>query len=56
MCNWNYMKDNGIEPKRFIMFTDGMPWDTWGDPDYCDTVFVIHSPTSEISNVVKVGS
>ena len=43
MCNWDYMKDNGIEPKRFIMFTDGMPWDTWGDPDYCDTVFVIHS-------------
>ena len=25
------------------MFQDGMPWDTWGDPDYCDTVFVIHS-------------
>ena len=43
MCNWEYMKENGIEPKRFIMFTDGMPWDSWGDPDYCDTVFVIHS-------------
>jgi predicted metal-dependent peptidase len=43
MCNWKYMKENGIEPKRFIMFTDGMPWDSWGDPDYCDTVFVIHS-------------
>ena len=43
MCNWDYMKEQGIEPKRFIMFTDGMPWDSWGDPDYCDTVFVIHS-------------
>jgi hypothetical protein len=25
------------------MFTDGYAWDSWGDPDYCDTVFVIHS-------------
>ena len=41
MANWNYMKGNGIEPKKFIMFTDGWPWDSWGDPDYCDTVFVI---------------
>jgi hypothetical protein len=20
-----------------------MPWDSWGDPDYCETVFIIHS-------------
>ena len=37
------MKDNGIEPKKFIMFTDGYPWDSWGDPNYCETLFVIHS-------------
>ena len=43
MCNWNYMKDQDIVPKKFIMFTDGMTWDSWGDPDYCDTVFVVHS-------------
>ena len=43
MCNWDYMKDHGITPKKFIMFTDGYAWNTWGDPDYCDTVFVIHS-------------
>ena len=43
MVNWKYMKDNGIEPKKFIMFTDGYAWDSWGDPDYCDTLFVIHS-------------
>lgn len=43
MCNWNYMKEQGIEPKKFLMFTDGYTWDSWGDPDYCDTVFVIHS-------------
>lgn len=43
MCNWNYMKEQGIEPKKFLMFTDGYTWDSWGDSDYCDTVFVIHS-------------
>ena len=40
-CNWNYMKDNDINPKKFIMFTDGYPYGSWGDPDYCDTVFII---------------
>lgn len=42
MCNWEYMKDQGIEPKKFIMFTDGYPWDSWGDESYCETVFIIH--------------
>ena len=43
MANWTYMKDNDIVPKKFIMFTDGYAWDSWGDPDYCDTIFVVHS-------------
>lgn len=42
VCNWTYMKEHDINPKKFIMFTDGYPWDSWGDPDYCDTVFIIH--------------
>jgi predicted metal-dependent peptidase len=42
-CNWEYMKAEGIEPKKFIMFTDGYPYDSWGDPDYCDTVFLINN-------------
>jgi len=41
-CNWEYMKENDIQPKKFIMFTDGYPWSSWGDENYCDTVFVIH--------------
>ncbi len=41
--NWTYMKDNEIEPDQFIMFTDGQPWNSWGDPDYCDTVFLINT-------------
>jgi len=43
MCNWEYMKEHDIVPKKFLMFTDGYAWDSWGDADYCDTVFVIHS-------------
>jgi predicted metal-dependent peptidase len=42
MANWTYMKDNDITPKKFIMFTDGYPWDSWGDEHYCDTLFIIH--------------
>ena len=42
-CNWEYMKEHDIQPKKFIMFTDGYPWGSWGDEDYCETVFVIHS-------------
>ena len=43
VANWTYMKEHDILPKKFIMFTDGMPWGEWGDPDYCDTVFLVHS-------------
>lgn len=42
MCNWEYMKEHDITPKKFIMFTDGYPWDSWGDDNYCDTLFIIH--------------
>jgi predicted metal-dependent peptidase len=41
-ANWEYMKENDINPKKFIMFTDGYPWGSWGDEHYCDTVFIIH--------------
>lgn len=43
MANWDFMKEEGIEPKKFIMFTDGYCWGSWGDETYCDTVFVLHS-------------
>jgi len=42
MANWEYMKEHDIQPKKFIMFTDGYPWDSWGDPEYCDTIFIVH--------------
>ena len=42
MCNWKFMEENDIMPERFVMFTDGLPWNSWGDEHYCDTVFIIH--------------
>lgn len=47
MPNWDFMKSRGIEPDQFIMFTDGEPWNSWGDPDYCDTMFLIKNPYSK---------
>lgn len=41
MVNWEYMKDQGLQPKKFIMFTDGYPCGDWGDEDYCDTLFIV---------------
>ena len=41
-CMFDYMKDNDINPARFVVFTDGYPFGTWGDPNYCDTVWIIH--------------
>jgi predicted metal-dependent peptidase len=40
--NWEFMKQEGIEPNRLVMFTDGYPNQGWGEPDYCDTLFVIY--------------
>lgn len=47
-ANFNFMKDEGIEPKKFIMFTDGYPCGSWGDEQYCDTLFIIHGNDSII--------
>jgi len=41
-ANWEFMKSEDIVPKKFIMFTDGYPCGSWGDEDYCDTLFIIH--------------
>jgi predicted metal-dependent peptidase len=45
-ANWQYMVDNDIAPKKFVMFTDGYPGDGWGDENYCDTLFIIHGSTT----------
>ena len=42
-CVWEWLKDNDIEPKKLIMFTDFcfFGWDPASVQDYCDTVWVI---------------
>jgi predicted metal-dependent peptidase len=40
--NWEWMKANNIEPKLFIMMTDMYTGDGFGDPNYCDTLFIVH--------------
>ena len=47
--NFTFMKDEQIEPKKFIMFTDGYPCGSWGDEDYCDTLFIIHGDETIIA-------
>ena len=39
---FDYLKKEGRVPKRLICFTDGYPCGSWGDPDYCDTTWIIH--------------
>ena len=45
-ANFNWMKEQGIQPKKFIMFTDGYPCGSWGDENYCDTLFIVKGNTS----------
>src|SRR5574343_26156 len=39
---WQHLKEKKLKPKQIVMFTDGYPCGSWGDPKYCDTLFVIH--------------
>jgi predicted metal-dependent peptidase len=39
---FRYLKDAEVEPKKLVVFTDGYPFGSWGDENYCDTVWIIH--------------
>jgi predicted metal-dependent peptidase len=43
---FDYLKENEIEPKRLVVFTDGYPCGTWGDENYADTVWILHGTTT----------
>ena len=45
-CIFTYLKDEEIVPRRLIVFTDGYPFGSWGDPDYCDTTWILHGTTT----------
>lgn len=46
-CNYDFMKEQGILPKKFINFTDGYPWNSWGDESYTDTLFIVHGGSGD---------
>jgi predicted metal-dependent peptidase len=41
--NWRWMQENDVKPQLLVCFTDGETWDQWGDSDYCETLWVIHT-------------
>ena len=41
-CIFNDLKEQGRVPNKLIVFTDGYPCGSWGDPEYCDTLWIIH--------------
>ena len=41
-CMFEFLKDNDIQPDKLVVFTDGYPCGSWGDPNWCDTVWIIH--------------
>ena len=43
---FKYLKDEEIEPKRLVVFTDGYPFGSWGDENYTDTVWILHGTTT----------
>ncbi|AUS02975.1 coil containing protein [Vibrio phage 2.275.O._10N.286.54.E11] len=46
-CVFNHLKEVELVPDQLVMFTDGYPWNSWGDPDYCETLFVTHTSKNE---------
>jgi len=48
-ANYEFMKREDIIPKKFIMFTDGYPCGSWGDEDYCESLFIIHGNDSIVA-------
>jgi len=41
-CIFEHLKEVGRVPTRLVVFTDGYPCGSWGDENYCDTVWIIH--------------
>jgi predicted metal-dependent peptidase len=42
-CCWDYLRARMIVPHRLLIFTDGLVDNDWGEPDYCETLFIVHT-------------
>jgi predicted metal-dependent peptidase len=43
---YRYLKDEDIQPRRLVVFTDGYPFGSWGDENYCDATWILHGTTT----------
>jgi predicted metal-dependent peptidase len=43
---YKYLKDEDITPRRLVVFTDGYPFGSWGDEEYCDATWILHGTTT----------
>lgn len=53
-CIFNDLKEADRVPKRLVVFTDMYPCGSFGDPDYCDTLWISHgnpNPTPDFGTV-----
>jgi predicted metal-dependent peptidase len=41
-CMFDFLKEEAIVPTKLIVFTDMYPCGSFGDPDYCDTLWISH--------------
>lgn len=41
-CIFKHLKEENRVPSKLIVFTDGYPFGSWGDAEYCDTLWIIH--------------
>lgn len=44
---WEHLKEIDYVPDQLLVFTDGGTYD-WGDPDYCDTLFIINQDYGKV--------
>lgn len=43
---YQYLKEEDIQPRRLVVFTDGYPFGSWGDEEYCDVTWILHGTTT----------
>lgn len=47
-CIFDYLIDQNRIPNRLVIFTDGYPCSGWGDPLYCETLWIINNKSEKI--------
>ena len=48
-CIFEHLKEEGRVPNKLIVFTDCYPNGSWGDPDYCDTLWISHGHPNPVA-------